>query len=247
MRHVRLSWVAKGAAAALSLPAWTVAIALSGIGSLARDVGHPLGAAVLSTLIVWAGPAQIIFYGGIAAGLSPPALALAVGLSSIRFVPMVISILPLLQGEGPSDGRGRAGRLPVASSLLASHYVAVTVWTESLRRLPLVPPPYRFPFYLGFANACLFLSAAGTGLGYVLAGALPLPLAAGMLFVSPIFFTISVAAGARRLTEWLAIALGFLLEPAFRWLLGDGIDLLVVGVAGGTAAFMVGRFREADA
>lgn len=243
---VSLAWFGRGVAAALSLPAWTVAVALTGVGSLARDVGHPVGAAVLSTLIIWAGPAQINFYGGIAAGMAPLAVAAAVGFSSIRFLPMTISILPLLQGQGREDtGPGR--RLPLPWLLFAAHYVAVTVWTESLRRLPLVPADHRLPFFLGFANACLILSAAGTGVGYFLVGALPLPLAAGMLFMSPIFFTVSVAAGARRLEEWLAIGLGFLLEPVMRWALGDSIDLLAVGLIGGSLAFAVQRLRAAPA
>jgi predicted branched-subunit amino acid permease len=241
-----VNWLGRGAVAALSLPAWTVAISLTGIGSLARDVGHPVGAVVLSTLIVWAGPAQIIFYGGIAAGMAPLAVAAAVSLSSIRFLPMTISILPLLQGEAPGD-RGPGRKLSLAWLLVAAHFVAVTVWTESLRRLPSVPAAHRLPFFLGFANACVILSAIGTGIGYFLVGALPLPLAAGMLFMSPIFFTVSVAAGARRLEEWLAIVLGFALEPAMRWLFGDSMDLLAVGIVGGSAAFLVQRLRSARA
>jgi len=41
---------------ALSLPAWVVGFGLVGIGSLARDVGYPVEVAVLSTMLVWAGP-----------------------------------------------------------------------------------------------------------------------------------------------------------------------------------------------
>jgi hypothetical protein len=129
--------------------------------------------------------------------------------------------------------------------MLAAHYIAVTVWTEALRRLPEVPLAGRLQYFFGFSNTCLVLAAAGTGAGYFLLGALPLPLAAGMLFLTPIFFTVSVSAGARRLEEWLAIALGFLLEPLVRQAVGDSFDLLAVGLIGGTAAFMLGRFREA--
>jgi len=50
----------RGAYEAMQGPAFFVAVALTGIGGLARDVGHPVGAAMLSTLLIWAGPAQII-------------------------------------------------------------------------------------------------------------------------------------------------------------------------------------------
>jgi predicted branched-subunit amino acid permease len=227
-------WFARGALDALVFPAWTVAFALVGVGSLAREVGHPVGAAVLSTLLVWAGPAQVIFYGGIAAGMAPLAIAAAVSFSSIRFLPMTMSILPLVRR--PGDGLLR--------QIACAHFVAVTVWSEGLRRLPDIPLQGRQPYYFGFANACIWLAALGTGLGYYLLGALPGPFAAALLFLTPVFFTMSVSGGARRLADWLAIVLGFALQPLFVQLVGDSFDLLAVGLVGGTVAFLVGRAIE---
>lgn len=228
-------WFWRGVGAALSFPAWTVALALVGVGSLARDAGHPVGAAVLSTILIWAGPAQVIFYGGLAAGMAPLAVAAAVCFSSIRFLPMTMAVMPLVRR--PGDGLGR--------QLYAAHFVAVTVWAESLRRLPDLPPVARPAFYMGFAHACVLLSAVSTGIGYYLMGALPTPLAAGLIFLTPIFFTLSVAGGARRPADWLAIAFGFLLEPLAVRLVGASFDLLVVGLVGGTAAFVIGRAIDA--
>ena len=54
---------------ALMLPAWVVGLGLVGVGSLARDVGYPVEVAVLSTMLVWAGPSQVIFFASIAAGV----------------------------------------------------------------------------------------------------------------------------------------------------------------------------------
>ena len=232
------AWVCRGVLAALALPAWTVALALLGVGSLARDAGHPVAAAVLSTLLIWAGPAQVLFYAGLAAGMAPVAIAAVVGFSSIRFLPMTIAVLPLLR----TNGRGE--RTTVGALLYAAHFNAVTVWTESLRRLPDLPERARFPFYMGFAHACILLTAVSTGLGYFLMGALPLPLAAGLLFLTPIFFTVSAAAGARQRSEWAAIGLGLVLEGPVRGVMGDSIDLLVVGLLGGTAAWLLQRQRS---
>jgi predicted branched-subunit amino acid permease len=228
-------WFWRGAIAALSFPAWTVALALVGVGSLARDAGHPVGAAMLSTVLLWAGPAQVIFYAGLAAGMAPLAVAAAVCFSSIRFLPMTMAVLPVVRQ--PGDGFARQA--------YAAHFVAVTVCAESLRRLPDVPPSCRGAFYFGFAHACLILSTLSTGAGYYLMGAFPTPLAAGLLFLTPIFFTLSVAGGARRAADWMAITFGFMLEPIVAPIVGDSFDLLAVGLIGGTAAFVLGRAWDA--
>ncbi len=102
-------------------------------------------------------------------------------------------------------------------------------------------------YFLGFGNACLWLATLATGAGYYLMGAVPLPFAAGLLFLTPIFFTVSVTAGARGVPDWLAIVLGFALQPLAVRLVGESVDLLVVGLVGGTVAFTVGRMRAAKA
>ncbi len=228
-----LRFWAKGFKDAASLPAPLLAMGLIGIGPLALAVGHPLGAAIASTLFVWAGPAQVLFYGGLAAGLSPLGIATAVTLSSVRFLPMTMSLLPLVRRPGQS----------LLQQLLMSHFVTVTVWSESLRRLPHMPQEERVPYYFGFAMACCSISTLATGVGYLLSGQAPLPIAAGLLFLTPMFFTVSISAGARGLSDGVAIASGFLLQPIALALIGPELDLLLVGLVGGTAAFVLDRSR----
>lgn len=232
-RDGKARWFARGFLHALAYPAWTVALAQAGVGSIARDAGQPLGVAMASTLLVWAGPGQIIFFGGLKAGLAPLAIAAAVCLSSMRLLPMTMSILPLMRRPGQGLGL----------QILTAHYVAVTAWVEGLRRLPALPQDVRLSYFLGFSNALIVVSTLTTGVGFLLVDALPLPLAAGLLFVTPVFFSISVAAGARRVHEWVAILLGFGLEPLALRVVGESADLLVVGVVAGTVAFLVGRAR----
>jgi predicted branched-subunit amino acid permease len=208
-----------------------VALALVGVGSLARDVGYPLPVAILSTLLVWAGPSQVLFFGSIATGAAWSAIALSIAFASLRFLPMTVSILPLLR----KPGQGMVAQAHYA------HYVAVTVWAEGLRRLPAIPPERRIPYFLGFANACIWLSAAATALGYIAVGAVPKPVAAGLLFLSPVFFLVSIVAGARALADYTAIALGFVMAPVFDRLIGGGFDLILAGLAGGSVAFLMKR------
>ncbi|HEX2726846.1 MAG TPA: AzlC family ABC transporter permease [Beijerinckiaceae bacterium] len=224
----------RGVRDALSLPAWVVGCSLLGVGSLARDAGFPAGAAVLSTVFIWAAPAQAIFFASVAAGTSLPAIGLAICLSSIRFLPMTLAILPLMRRPGQS----------LVTLIAAAHLVAVTTWVEGLRRMPAMPPPRRLPYFFGFALACIGVSATTTFIGYFLVGALPIPLAAGLLFLTPVFFSVSLVAGARGVGDWTAIVLGFLLAPAGNVVLGKDFDLLAAGLIGGTAAYFAGQWRH---
>jgi predicted branched-subunit amino acid permease len=221
----------RGARDALSLPAWVVGCSLLGVGSLARDAGFPAGAAVLSTLLMWAAPAQAIFFASVIAGTSMPAIGLTICLSSIRFLPMTLAFLPLLRRPGQGT----------AIQLAAAHLVAVTTWVEGQRRLPGLPVPERLPYFFGFSLACIGVSAITIYIGYFLVSALPLPLAAGLLFLTPVYFSVSLVAGARDRGDWAAILAGYLLAPAFTALLGKDLDLLATGIVGGTAAYGAGK------
>jgi predicted branched-subunit amino acid permease len=225
------AFLRRGARDALALPAWIVGTSLLGIGSLARDAGFPAGAAVVSTLFIWAAPAQALLFASIIAGASLPAIALTICLSSIRFLPMTMSILPLLRRPGQG----------LLTQIFAAHLVAVTTWVEGLRRLPGLQASARLPYFLGFALTCIGLSAATTYAGYFLVGALALPLAAGLLFLTPVFFIVSLAAGARGVGDWAAIVLGFALAPVFNAAIGKDFDLLGAGLVGGTMAYLAGR------
>lgn len=223
-----------GVRQAAGLPSIVLMCSLVGVGGLARDVGFPMWAGVLSTVLLWAGPAQVLLFGSLAAGQSLAAIAITVSLSSIRFFPMVVSLLPLLRGPGVGTGK----------LLMAAHFVAVTAWTEGRRLLPHQPAEERWPFFIGFSSMVMLAASFATGAGYYLIGALPPSLAAALLFTTPMFFTLSLAAGSRTPADWTALSLGFALAPAAASLAGQDFDLLLVGLAGGTAAYLVHRLRR---
>ncbi len=222
----------RGVRDALAFPAWIVGFSLVGVGSLARDVGVPAGAAVLSTILMWAAPAQVILFGGLLSGAALPALAVAVCLLSLHFLPMTMSILPLVCRPGQG--------WPI--QLAAAHYVTVTAWVQGVRRLPNLPVEERLPYFLGFANACMGPQRIFTFAGYQLVGVLPVVLGAGLLMLMPLFFTITLVASARVRQDWAALGLGFALAPVATALVGRDFDLL--GLLGGTAAYARGRVGQ---
>jgi hypothetical protein len=113
-----------------------------------------------------------------------------------------------------------------------------------MRRLPNLPVEERLPFFLGFASACMGVSATLTLAGYQLVRVLPVVLAAGMLMLTPLFFTVALVASARARQDWAAIGVGFALAPVATAVVGRDFDLLVLGLVGGTAAYVAGRGRR---
>ncbi|OZA80551.1 MAG: branched-chain amino acid permease, partial [Azorhizobium sp. 39-67-5] len=144
----------------MSVPGLVLFAGYMGYGGLLQAVDFPIIAGLLSTLLVWALPAQIILVGSLASGTGLLAVALAIGLSSLRLFPMVMAIAPFL----------RSGRRNMARDLLCAHFVAMTVWVEGSRLLPMLPTEGRLAFTLGLGNGLVGISLAGTLVGYLLAG-----------------------------------------------------------------------------
>lgn len=229
-------WVWRGVRAGLmSVQGIVLFTSFIGFGGLIRDIGFPLGAALLSTILVWALPAQLLLVGGFAAGSPAPVIALAVGLSSVRFFPIVASIMPMV--------RGKSG---LGTQLFASHFVAVSAWVESIRLVPPLPVYARMPFFLGLSNYFLWGSVVTTIIGYFLAGTLPQALANGLVFLTPISFLLQLIRNARDLVDRSALILGLALTPVVA-LFGGSLDLLWIGAIGGGTAYAIDRWRRARA
>ncbi|MEL7544307.1 MAG: branched-chain amino acid ABC transporter permease, partial [Pseudomonadota bacterium] len=113
----------------------------------------------------------------------------------------------------------------------------------TLRRLPSLPQHVRLPFFLGFAVLLCTATLVATAAGYLLAGALPPRLAAVLLFLTPIYFILSLIAAAASRADRLAIPIGAALGPLL-FLAVPGLDLLATGLIGGTLAFAVGEWMR---
>ena len=75
-----------------------------GIGALSHDFGFSIAWALACTVLVWAGPAQVILISALGAGSGLAEAALAVGISSARLLPMVVAMLPMLRKATPRPG-----------------------------------------------------------------------------------------------------------------------------------------------
>ena len=205
-----------------------------GIGALAHDLGFSLTWAVVCTILVWAGPAQVILLTALGGGAALVEIAIAVALSAVRLMPMVVSLIPIMRGPATRN----------RDLVLPAHFVAVTIWGESLRLLPALPRENRVAFLNGMGSGFMAVGAVFTIVGFYLAASLPMVLTAALLMLTPLAFLMSTAGNARLLADRLALLLGLMIGPVLAAYRVE-LDLLWAGMIGGTLAYAVHRLREA--
>lgn len=227
------AWLGGLRSAWLSVFAYVLFGTYIGIGALAYDFNFSLPWVTASTLLVWAGPAQVILISTLGGGAQLIEVAIAVGLSGVRLLPMVVALMPVLRGP-----QTRARQL-----LLPAHFTAVSMWVESMRLAPQMPVERRISFCNGLA--CGYMSSAmiATIAGHYLAARLPGLFAAALLFLTPMSFLVSITRNSSVLVDRLAFALGLVLGPilAYRQI---ELDMMWAGIAGGTIAYLAHRVRE---
>jgi predicted branched-subunit amino acid permease len=220
----------RGLLVVLTIPGLILFASSAGFGALARDGGLSLTNALVMMAALFALPAQVVMVDQLARGGSLLAAALAVMVTGVRMLPMTVTLAPYLKSRTHSR----------IWPLVATHCIAITAWIEGSRRLPSEPAETRLVLYLGLGAGLIASSLIGTVGGYVIAGALPTVLAATLLFLTPIYFILSLVATAKVSADWIAIAIGALLGPVL-FILMPGFDLLATGLIGGTAAHFLGR------
>ncbi|WP_415218979.1 AzlC family ABC transporter permease [Rhodopseudomonas sp.] len=204
-----------------------------GIGALAHDSHFSLGWLLVSTVLMWAGPAQIILISTLGSGATAIQAAIAVTVSAIRLLPMVVSVLPML----------RTPTTKLRQLILPAHFVAVTLWVECFRLLPQVPRERRIVFTVGLGTGLVTVCLIANVIGYLLAANLPQSLGAAILLLTPLAFLLSTARNCRELADFVALVLGLALFPLVA-LLHTGVDVLISGISAGTIAYGVHWMRR---
>lgn len=220
-------------ATAATILSMVLFVTFIGIGALAHDTHFSMLWAILSTVLVWAGPAQIILVTTLGSGQTIVQSAIAVTMSAIRLFPMVVAVMPLLRT--PTTKRRHL--------VLVAHFTAVTLWVECYRFLPHVPRERRIAFVHGLGTGLITIGLVATIIGYLLAANLSQTFGAAVLLLTPLAFLFSTARNAKELADGLSLALGLVFYPVAA-LLNSGVDILVSGVAAGTIAFGVHKWRQ---
>ncbi len=213
---------------AMGAPVLVLFAGMVGFGAMGRTHGFDAWMTGLTSLLMFALPGQVVMLEMFISGSSLLAIGFAVTLTSTRFVTMVVTLFPQLH---------RRDRNPLL--YLWVHMLAMTAWAVSMREFPRMRPQHRLNYFIGLALPCWLISPLGTVLGYYVAGWVPTPVTLALVFINPLFFLLTFT-DVKPWGNRLAIGLGCLLGPLFFMLDADS-SLLLTGLVGGTAAYLIDR------
>jgi predicted branched-subunit amino acid permease len=213
------------------IPPFILCLTFLGFGALASETGISLLNTLFMAVFIFALPGQVVLVDEMARGASVVTAAIAVTATAVRLLPMTVSLLPVI--------RDRTG--PKWLEFLVAYFVAITYWVEAMRRTPRHPRPLRAAYTLGIAAALVLASSIGAAGGFLLAANVPRPVAAALLFLTPMYFLLSLVASSRSRADLLPIAAGLGFGPVLHLAVPDW-DLLLTGLVGGTLSFAATRW-----
>ena len=210
------------------IPPFILFATFVGFGALTSETGLSWLDTLFMSVFIFALPGQVVLVDEMARGASILTAAIAVTATSVRLLPMTVSLLPMIRDR----------QVPKWMELLLAAFVAVTMWLESMRRASRLPRHLRAAYSLGIAGLLVCVSSSGAMVGFLLAGNVPTTVAAALLFMMPLYFLLSMLAGVREASALMPIASGLVLGPVFYAFI-PGLDLLLTGLVGGSISFFL--------
>jgi len=209
-------------------PAMVLFAGMVGFGAMGKTNGVDIWFTTATSFLMFALPGQVVLLEMVITGSSILAIALAVTLTSTRFITMTVTLFPQFHQKDRNRG------------LYASvHFLAMTAWAISMREFQTMEAKHRSSYFIGLGLLCWLVSIPATILGYLLAGVVPPYITLGLVFINPLFFLLAFTE-VGSWTNRIAIGLGFLLGPLF-FILDRDTSLLTTGLVAGTIAYLIDR------
>lgn len=189
-----------------------------GIGIAASLAGVPNTAAVLMTILVFAGPAQFAMIEiGAQTGLLLPVISVGV-LVNLRFLVMSMALNPVFE------------TVPRRAMLFWAQFISASSFLVTFFESRTGKGSDSFQFFKGLVFVSYSAAVVGTAIGVWFGHGLPELLSFGATLFLPIYFSLLISSDVRNRSELISVGLGFLSTPLVEaFIPGWGIFLVALG------------------
>ena len=214
-------------------PAIALGASFIAIGALLKNIGFNIQQSILSTVLTYALPGQLVMAESFLIGASLINIFLAVWLVNARLYPMTVSLMPLLKEASQ----------PKWKYYLSCHFLAVSSWLIMKDRIQTVKQKNRIDFWIGIGIGTWTTAIIATIIGYLLSDYLSKDMVIGLAIVNPVYFACMMVGAMKSKSISVAVILGAILGPAF-FLVSQEWSILFGGTLAGTVAFFIGEKYE---
>ncbi len=214
-------------------PAIALGASFIAIGALLKNIGFNIKQSILSTVLTYALPGQLVMAESFFIGASLVNIFLAVWLVNARLYPMTVSLMPLLKETSQ----------PRWKYYLSCHFLAVSSWLIMKDRIQVVDQKNRIDFWIGIGVGTWSTAIVATIVGYLLSDYLSKDMVIGLAIVNPVYFACMMVGAMKSKSISTAVILGAILGPTL-FLFSQEWSILIAGTLAGTIAFIVGENYE---
>lgn len=212
---------------AFGLPALLLFSAMTGFGSFAQEQGLSLYMSMLSTILIWGLPGQVVHVELYGMGAPLIAVVLGVAGANARFMPMTLSMMPVFD-DSPHNRRW---------NYLLAQMISINTWTEMLDRGPEIRADRRMAYFLGFSFTCMTAGIIGVLQGFILFESMPQTVSLCLIFLVPVYFGL-IMSNTVHPPFLLAFVLGCILGTPMHMLTPEW-GLVLTGLISGTLAYLM--------
>ena len=212
---------------AFGVPALLLISAMTGFGSLAQEQGFSIYMSILSTILIWGLPGQVVHVELFSLGAPLIAVVLGVAGVNARFLPMTLSMMPVFDR---SDHNRKW-------NYFLAHMISINTWAEMLQRKNEIDVNHRVAYFLGFSITCMIAGILGVIQGYVLFDSMPKTVSICLVFLVPIYFGL-IMSNTTHLPFLISFIIGCILGPLMHILTPEWSLVLAGLISGSITCFL---------
>ena len=213
-------------------PAIALGCCFIAIGALLKNLGFNIQESIFSTMLTYALPGSLVMAESLLVGASLLNIFLAVWFVNARLYPMAVSLFPLMIHKNQ----------PKWKYYFSCHFIAVSAWLIMKSNYKSIPKEQRIDYWIGIGSATWSVAVLGTFIGFYFSEFLNKEIMMGLAILNPIYFLCMMVGASKTIQITLSVLLGAILGPIF-YFFSPEWSILLGGVAGGTAAYLIGEIN----